>query len=445
MSGPSALESIAMPTAAPVPENPANRLRPGLAAAELAQQLQSRLTGAVLGGAEADDVVDVLSELLGRPVALLDPLLRVRRWAAPSVLRLNAPPSLAAAVLANAAVRAALDALGPTRPSVELAPHLPSGLTRRHLVAVLIAEGEVAGYLDVMEVGRPLGSIETLLAEYAAAIVSLQLLGEARQIRASTQARDDVLADLLGGSRSAADLRRLAVHVGLDLQGSHVVIRLPVDPSRSPAACRAGVVATVGAALGEQPCAVVCPEAVVLVVRLPDEPGPPAIRRVQAALREVLDAVHARTGVRRAVVSGVCCDVPDFPAAHAETREVDAIVAALGGRADVVSVTELSALRLVVNSDRAEIALRFAEDRLGPLRRNDAATGGNLVETLRCYLAMGAQVRATARALAVHENTVRYRLGRIEHVTGLDMRRFDMLLTAQLAFQVEELGAPAQP
>ena len=141
------------------------------------------------------------------------------------------------------------------------------------------------------------------------------------------------------------------------------------------------------------------------------------------------------------MVSGVCLDVPDFPAAHAETREVDGIVAALGGRTDVVPVTELGTLRLVVNGDRADVALRFAEQCLGPLRRSDAASRGELVETLRAYLASGAQIRTTAKTLGVHENTVRYRLGRVEHVTGLDMRRFDALLAVQLAFQVDGLGA----
>ena len=407
----------------------------GPADAERVRRLLSGLTGAVLAGAEIDDVVARLGVLLGRPVALLDPDLRVRTWAAPPGLRLAAPPSLPPGSLAVPDLCDALRRLGPERPSAVLA----RGLTRRHLMAVLRTEGEPAGYLDVIEMGRPLDPTDTPVTEQAAGVLSLQLLAEMRAARTAARTHDDVLADLLRGSRAEADLRRLTRHAGLDLGVPHLLVRLPVAPGRSPAECRDRVAALVARVLDAPPPAHAEPDAVVLLVRLPADPGPPALRAVHRGLREVLDTLAALTGVRRAVVSGVCRDVPDFPAALAEAREVDAIVAALGGRADVVPVTELSTLRLVVNGDRADVAVRFAEQCIGPLRRSDETTGGDLVETLRCYLASGAQIRATAKVLGVHENTVRYRLGRIEHVTGLDMRRFDALLAAQLAFQVEGL------
>ncbi|MGI8767674.1 MAG: PucR family transcriptional regulator [Propionibacteriaceae bacterium] len=47
-----------------------------------------------------------------------------------------------------------------------------------------------------------------------------------------------------------------------------------------------------------------------------------------------------------------------------------------------------------------------------------AATSGELLETLVSFLDSGSSVEATARALFVHANTVRYRLKRIHEVTG---------------------------
>lgn len=421
----------------------ARRERAHVDVGQVRHQLRG-LAGAALESADAGHVVARLADLLGRPVALLDPDLRVRDWAAPPALRLTAPPSLAPLALDVPAVRDALDGLGPEHPSVRLAPRPAHGLARRHLVAVLITDGELAGYLDVIEMGRPLGPADTPVAEQAAALLSLHRLAETRAARTAAQTRDDVLADLLRGSRAASDLRRLALHVGLDLRDPHLLVRLPVAADRSAARCRDEATAVLARALDTAAPALAEPDAVVALVRLSGDPGPPALRAVHRRLRDALDGLAGITGVRRAVVSGVCRELPDFPAALAETREVDGIVAGLGGRAEVVPVTELSTLRLVVNGDRADVAVRFAEQCIGPLRRSDETTGGDLVETLRRYLASGAQVRATAKALGVHENTVRYRLGRIEHVTGLDMRRFDALLAAQLAFQVDGLtGAGA--
>lgn len=53
------------------------------------------------------------------------------------------------------------------------------------------------------------------------------------------------------------------------------------------------------------------------------------------------------------------------------------------------------------------------------LYRPLAEARGALVETLVAYFANGAGIEATARALFVHANTVRYRLGQIADLTGL--------------------------
>ena len=62
-----------------------------------------------------------------------------------------------------------------------------------------------------------------------------------------------------------------------------------------------------------------------------------------------------------------------------------------------------------------------------------AEAGGGLVETLGAYLDSGRSIEATARALFVHSNTVRYRLGRIATVTGYSPLVARESLTLQVA------------
>jgi sugar diacid utilization regulator len=398
----------------------AARQRRELAELGRSRALQRRLAAEVAAGAEGERLVAVLAELLGTEVTWLDAALR------PVGSPVGGPRTLPG----TAHVRTALDELGPDRASMVLAPAPDQGLMRRHVVAALVGEGEVRGYLDVVETGRRLGPADAQLAEWTAAVLALQTLSESRRAEAVVQARDDVLGELVRGSRAPEDLARMAAHVGIAVDRPHVVVRLPVTHGEARDQ-RAPVAALVGGVLGPV-LAIAEPEAVVLLV--------PAGARLAAALGGVLDRVAALTGCPRAVVSTVCRQVGDYPAAHAETRDAEAIVAGFGGRAGVVDAADFRTLRLVVNGERTSVALRFAESLLGPLRRNDAETGGELTDTLRHYLDCGAQVRATAKALGVHENTIRYRLGRIEHVGGLDLRRFDALLAAQLALQVDDLA-----
>ena len=52
------------------------------------------------------------------------------------------------------------------------------------------------------------------------------------------------------------------------------------------------------------------------------------------------------------------------------------------------------------------------------LRRN--CLGSTIEETIYTYLLSGASLEGTARALFVHTNTVRYRLGRVASQLGWD-------------------------
>ena len=66
--------------------------------------------------------------------------------------------------------------------------------------------------------------------------------------------------------------------------------------------------------------------------------------------------------------------------------------------------------------------LRSSRDRLlGPLREYDDRHDAELISTLRSFLACDGSWSACASLLYVHVNTVRYRISRIEALTGRDL------------------------
>jgi hypothetical protein len=67
---------------------------------------------------------------------------------------------------------------------------------------------------------------------------------------------------------------------------------------------------------------------------------------------------------------------------------------------------------------------------------------GALVETLTAYFAAGSSLEGAARALFVHANTVRYRLRRIEEVTGLSPAHPRDAYTLRVALTLGRLRAP---
>ncbi|HMJ02164.1 MAG TPA: helix-turn-helix domain-containing protein [Conexibacter sp.] len=72
---------------------------------------------------------------------------------------------------------------------------------------------------------------------------------------------------------------------------------------------------------------------------------------------------------------------------------------------------------------------------LGAVERWDAAHGSDLVETVETFLEEGARWRSTAARLHVHTNTLRYRLRRVEELTGRDLGKTADRVDLYLALQ----------
>jgi DNA-binding PucR family transcriptional regulator len=82
---------------------------------------------------------------------------------------------------------------------------------------------------------------------------------------------------------------------------------------------------------------------------------------------------------------------------------------------------------------------RFAERLLAPVVEHEARRGGDLLATLRAWLATGCSTPESAVLLFVHPNTVNYRLARLEQLTGRNLRRPDVRLELQLALTVHDV------
>jgi DNA-binding PucR family transcriptional regulator len=84
-------------------------------------------------------------------------------------------------------------------------------------------------------------------------------------------------------------------------------------------------------------------------------------------------------------------------------------------------------------------ARRILVDRIH--RPLSAAGHAPLLDTATAYLESGGSLEASARALFVHPNTVRYRLGRISDVTGYDLSTPREAWTVRIALALGRLSA----
>jgi hypothetical protein len=154
------------------------------------------------------------------------------------------------------------------------------------------------------------------------------------------------------------------------------------------------------------------------------------------------DDVAAVGSLRPAPLKGsliaVAGPVPplNIPHAFAEATRV-LQVARRYRREGVVDSSSLS-VRLAVEQHR-ELGAQLHDRYLAPLSAMGPPMGDELLRTLRTYFSHGRSVPACARTLDVHENTVRYRIERFEHLTGSDLTRTDTLVELWWALEYATL------
>jgi DNA-binding PucR family transcriptional regulator len=106
----------------------------------------------------------------------------------------------------------------------------------------------------------------------------------------------------------------------------------------------------------------------------------------------------------------------------AERLEARAGASARGGPSAGAGAGPEPALHELLLASVPTPVLRSFRDRLlGPLREYDDMHNADLVTTLRLFLACDGSWSACASRMYVHVNTVRYRISRVEALTGRDL------------------------
>jgi DNA-binding PucR family transcriptional regulator len=113
--------------------------------------------------------------------------------------------------------------------------------------------------------------------------------------------------------------------------------------------------------------------------------------------------------------------------------------------AAVIDMTDLGVPGLLLQSAVPAGLRELSERTLEPLLRSDENRGGQLLATLRAWLAADMGSPGAARTMFVHVNTINYRLRRIGELTGLRPTRPADLLQLQLALTVAELSGAIEP
>lgn len=303
-----------------------------------------------------------------------------------------------------------------------------AGLATR-LAAPVRAGGELLGSIWVAEADSPLDADTEAALARAAQLAAIHLISHRAATDVKRRARGGYVRELLDGRLPAAD-------AGPRSTGPFTVIGF--EP-----------------ATGSAPAVLVHPERVLSVMALYCEDFhvdavcaqledrfwaliPTAAesrgRSVRELAAKIVDRVHQAMGVE--LTAGIGPSVPgvaDVPRSRAGAQQALAVIERRPDAAPVVHIEDVRAYALLL--ELLEVAGEhpgWLVGKVQTLLEHDRDHGTGYAETLRAYLECWGDVAATARALGLHANTLRYRVRRLEQLSGLDLADPDERLVAEL-------------
>ena len=405
--------------------------------------MQTAMNRATVEGAGATEIVDLLAEHLMKPVVLYDDDLRVTAWSPAPGSRCRIVPGVPDALRHSEWATALL-----TRLEAGIAVSAPRPeLPHRGMFIRLKVKDEPLGYLEVCEIGHPFNPVDSRALAHAAFAVSLAMMVSRRNKARRAYRLREFLHLMTGLPALDDDVRKAFSETDLDPEDRYGIIYLQFEDDHGAASTtsaerREAVVSILEAKVAESTDlrlvgSIGIGRADVILYAVPAAAPQRAV--VTETVDEAMGSLRRIAGVRFAVVSSAYPDPVDLPGAVDDARTAASALRSMRCESSMIDLDDLAMVQLLHRNDGLEGAARYARRMLRPLYEYDAAQNGSLVETLRAFVSAQTNMKAASLALGVHENTIRYRLNRIQAISTIDPEQFDDLVRARTALQLLSL------
>ncbi|HEX9362953.1 MAG TPA: GAF domain-containing protein [Candidatus Dormibacteraeota bacterium] len=386
-----------------------------LAEIRLSHAIHERFTKLSLDGAGIPSILDVIGSLAGGRAALYSTDgYRVRGAGESSD---GMPQRIHVPQFAGAAREVRINAGRPAR-QLDVVP-VRAGADMLGLLAVGVDEETV----------DPEGRLRAL--EHGSTVLALELSKERAAAEVERRLRGDLVEEVLAGGLEADEAERIArqaERLGHRLpQRAWVVVLEPDDDKTEAALAPRGQQDRLDGALSglirsRMPGALTLVRSASAVFLVPDDLAAD-LAAVEKLATQVLAAAAPvmKPGSASVGIGNIANGVSELGRSHVEARQALRLTRRAGSHGRVASYRSLGAFRLLLEVQSPDSLRRFVDELLGPLLKYAQSRDTPLLETLEALSAARWVRRAAARNLAIHINSMTYRVDRIQSLTGLQL------------------------
>ena len=109
----------------------------------------------------------------------------------------------------------------------------------------------------------------------------------------------------------------------------------------------------------------------------------------------------------------------------------------------VANYRDLGSFQLLLSLQDSDALRLFCDSLLGPIEQGEGHYGGELMRSLEAFIECNGQWESAARRLYCHRHTLRYRIRKVEELTGRDLASARDRIEFWLALRGRELVGPS--
>jgi purine catabolism regulator len=313
----------------------------------------------------------------------------------------------------------------------EFAPDHPD-IAGRSLVLPVSTRGRGApqAWLVAARDAGGLGDFERLILQQAVTVVALELMRQRAMRDTERRLAGDVLAEALTGKLSEGELGARLQPFGV---GRAAAVLVFAGDDGEPAARAEGDLDRFLADAGVGALVASRERLLCAVIDAAEGVDPVAIA---GRARDSLAADH---GVLRAAASRPA-PVGSLRRSFHEARcALEAAALANGTSSPVASYRDLGAFQLLLSLQDDHALRLYCDSVLSPLEHASGEYGDELIRSLEAFIEQNGQWEKAARELFCHRHTLRYRIRRVEQLTGRDLASARDRIEFWLALRAREL------
>jgi purine catabolism regulator len=315
--------------------------------------------------------------------------------------------------------------------SSEFAPDHPEMAGRTLVLPISIrGKGAPQAWLVAARDAGGLGDFERLILQQAVTVVALELMRQRAMRDTERRLAGDVLAEALTGRPSANEL---AVRMRPFGVGAEAAVLVFAGHDGAPPAQAEGELDRFLSDAGVGALVAVRERLLCAVVDAPEGTDTVALA---GRAREALVEEH---GELRAAASRPAPVGALRRTFHEARCALEAAGLANGAAPPVASYRDLGAFQLLLSLQDDDALRLYCDSVLGPLEDGSGEYGDELLRSLEAFIEQNGQWEKAARELYCHRHTLRYRIRRVEELTGRDLSSARDRIEFWLALRAREL------